>query len=48
MVDRKLREDRHPRHPATVRENIVPSTFFFFFFLSCWLTLTGPSVHRYL
>jgi hypothetical protein len=29
MLDRKLREDRHPRHPAEVRENLVPGTFFF-------------------
>jgi hypothetical protein len=26
MLDRKLRKDRHP---AEVRENVVPGTFFF-------------------
>jgi len=26
MLARKLREDRHPRHAAEVRENLVPCT----------------------
>lgn len=29
MLDRNLREDRHPRHAAEVRENIVPSMLSF-------------------
>lgn len=29
MLERKLRENRHPRHAAEVRENIVPRTFSF-------------------
>ena len=29
MLHRNLREDRHPRHAAEVRENLVPHTFSF-------------------
>jgi hypothetical protein len=29
MLDRKLRKERHPKHAAEVRENIVPRAFFF-------------------
>ncbi len=30
MLSRNLRADRHPRHAAEVRENLVPSTSFCF------------------
>lgn len=31
MLKYKLREDRHPRHAAEVRENVVPGTLFFLY-----------------